>query len=111
MPASSWLHRCAAACLPASQLASQLASQPARPIAANQTAAASHCCQLNSCRLPCPASPPASHCCRRERVEAACREIGGQLVEAGQEARSSSIGSHKFSYSFLQRNWNSAWGE
>jgi len=44
-------------------------------------------------------------------VEAACREIGGQLVEAGQEARSSSLGSHRFSFSFLQRNWNSAWGE
>lgn len=47
----------------------------------------------------------------RARVEAACREIGGQLVEAGQEARSSSLGSHRFSFSFLARNWNSAWGE
>ncbi|KAL4438995.1 hypothetical protein ABPG77_006932 [Micractinium sp. CCAP 211/92] len=46
----------------------------------------------------------------KSRVEAACREIGGQLVEAGQEARSSSLGSHRFSFSFLQRNWNSAWG-
>jgi hypothetical protein len=44
-------------------------------------------------------------------VEAACREIGGHLVEAGQEARSSSLGSHRFSFSFLARNWNSAWGE
>lgn len=44
-------------------------------------------------------------------MEAACREIGGQLVEAGQEARSSSLGSHRFSFSFLARNWNSAWGE
>lgn len=43
-------------------------------------------------------------------MEAACREIGGQLVEAGQEARSSSVGSHRFSYSFLQRNWNQNWG-
>lgn len=51
------------------------------------------------------------HHCRRTRVEAACREIGGQLVEAGQEARSSSMGSHRFSFSFLARNWNSAWGE
>lgn len=46
----------------------------------------------------------------KARVEAACREIGGQLVEAGQEARSSSLGSHRFSFSFLARNWNSAWG-
>ncbi|PSC74677.1 ACT domain-containing ACR2 [Micractinium conductrix] len=46
----------------------------------------------------------------KARVEAACREIGGQLVEAGQEARSSSVGSHRFSYSFLQRNWNQNWG-
>lgn len=46
----------------------------------------------------------------KSRVESACREIGGQLVEAGQEARSSSMGSHRFSFSFLQRNWNSAWG-
>ena len=45
---------------------------------------------------PPPARPP-----RRARVEAACREIGGQLVEAGQEARSSSLGSHRFSFSFL----------
>lgn len=72
-------------------------------------------------RLPGPAAPcsltPAAptRCaapvCCRSRVEAACREIGGQLVEAGQEARSSSLGSHRFSFSFLQRNWNSAWGE
>lgn len=59
-------------------------------------------CLAPLCTLP---------CCRRSRVEAACREIGGQLVEAGQEARSSSLGSHRFSFSFLQRNWNSAWGE
>lgn len=54
---------------------------------------------------------PAHPAWRRARVEAACREIGGQLVEAGQEARSSSLGSHRFSFSFLARNWNSAWGE
>lgn len=56
-------------------------------------------------------APPARPTTRRARVEAACREIGGQLVEAGQEARSSSVGSHRFSFSFLQRNWGRAWGE
>ena len=65
--------------------------------------------------MPRSLSSPARHTCagcRRARVEAACREIGGQLVEAGQEARSSSAGgnTHRFSFSFLQRNWASAWG-
>lgn len=46
-------------------------------------------------------APAIYPCLHRARVEAACREIGGQLVEAGQEARSSSLGSHRFSFSFL----------
>jgi hypothetical protein len=46
-------------------------------------------------------------------VEAACREIGGKLVEAGGDASKTAqaLGAHRFSFSFLQRQWNSNWGE
>lgn len=49
----------------------------------------------------------------RYKVEAACREIGGKLVEAGGDPSKSAQalgGSHRFSFSFLQRQWNSTWG-
>lgn len=48
----------------------------------------------------------------RSRVEAACFNIGGKLVEPGQEERLavSAGGSHRFSFSFLHRQWNKGWG-
>lgn len=49
----------------------------------------------------------------RIKVEAACREIGGKLVEAGGDVAkgaAASLGAHRFSFSFLQRQWNSNWG-
>lgn len=48
---------------------------------------------------------------RRARVQTACQEIGGQLVEAGDEGVATSGGSFRFSFSFLSRQWSSAWGE
>eukprot|EP00887_Chlorella_sp_A99_P007539 scaffold28.g7539.t1 len=48
----------------------------------------------------------------RAKVECACLEIGGKLVEEGQEARTMSrqaLGSHTFSFSFLNRSgWSAA---
>ena len=52
----------------------------------------------------------------RAAVEAACREVGGQLVdcpEGGGRSRlslSSGSGSAKFSFSFLNRQWTAGWG-
>lgn len=52
----------------------------------------------------------------RVAVEAACREVGGQLVdcpEGGGRPRlslSSGAGSAKFSFSFLNRQWTAGWG-
>jgi hypothetical protein len=45
----------------------------------------------------------------RGLVETACNNVGGRLVEAGEEARSASEGNHKFSFSFLNRRWHSNW--
>lgn len=38
----------------------------------------------------------------KEAVERACRKVGGNLVEAGKESFSASLGSHRFSFSFLR---------
>ena len=47
----------------------------------------------------------------REKVEALCSQIGGKLVEVGEEERSLSPPSaHRFSFSFLHRKWQSGWG-
>lgn len=45
----------------------------------------------------------------RQAVEMACNNVGGRLVQAGEEARSASEGNHKFSFSFLNRRWHSNW--
>ena len=45
----------------------------------------------------------------RAKVEAACAQIGGKLVDAGDEERSASAGTHKFSFSFLTRQWGKGW--
>ncbi|KAL3142750.1 hypothetical protein ABBQ38_003051 [Trebouxia sp. C0009 RCD-2024] len=45
----------------------------------------------------------------RDKVELACKQIGGHLVEAGEEARSASSGQHRFSFSFLNRQWQKNW--
>ena len=45
----------------------------------------------------------------KDKVEAACKQIGGHLVEAGDEARSASSGKHRFSFSFLNRQWHKGW--
>lgn len=48
----------------------------------------------------------------RERVEDACVQIGGRLVEPGEEEKLaiSGSGSHRFSFSFLHRQWAKGWG-
>lgn len=47
----------------------------------------------------------------RQKVEALCSRIGGKLVEVGEEERSLSPAStHRFSFSFLQRKWQTGWG-
>ena len=45
----------------------------------------------------------------KQNVEEACKKIGGQLVEVGDEARSASIGQARFSFSFLNRQWHKGW--
>lgn len=45
----------------------------------------------------------------RDKVEKACQQIGGHLVEVGEEARSASSGQHRFSFSFLNRQWHKNW--
>ena len=45
----------------------------------------------------------------RDEVEKACQQIGGHLVEVGEEARSASSGQHRFSFSFLNRQWHKNW--
>lgn len=45
----------------------------------------------------------------KDKVEEACKQIGGHLVEAGEEARSASSGQHRFSFSFLNRQWHKGW--
>ncbi|KAK9829031.1 hypothetical protein WJX72_003510 [[Myrmecia] bisecta] len=45
----------------------------------------------------------------RAMVEAACSQIGGKLVESIEEERSASSGNHKFSFSFLNRQWTQTW--
>lgn len=45
----------------------------------------------------------------RQNVEEACKKIGGQLVEVGDEVRSASAGQHRFSFSFLNRQWHKTW--
>ena len=45
----------------------------------------------------------------REKVEAACSQIGGKLVAAGEERESASLGQSRFSFSFLSRNWSHGW--
>ena len=45
----------------------------------------------------------------REKVEAACSQIGGKLVAAGEERESASLGQSRFSFSFLSRNWSQGW--
>lgn len=46
-------------------------------------------------------------------VEEACRTIGGKLVESCSSVHSNTAlteGSHRFSFSFLDRQWRSTWG-
>lgn len=45
----------------------------------------------------------------RERVQAACADIGGRLVDPGDEQRATSEGTHRFSFSFLNRQWQAGW--
>lgn len=45
----------------------------------------------------------------RLNVEEACKKIGGQLVEVGDEVRSASAGQARFSFSFLNRQWHKNW--
>lgn len=45
----------------------------------------------------------------KDKVEEACKQIGGHLVEVGEEARSASSGQHRFSFSFLNRQWHKGW--
>ena len=45
----------------------------------------------------------------KNKVELACKQIGGHLVEVGEEARSASSGQHRFSFSFLNRQWQKGW--
>ena len=45
----------------------------------------------------------------KDKVEVACKQIGGHLVEVGEEARSASSGQHRFSFSFLNRQWTKGW--
>ncbi|KAL6767525.1 hypothetical protein ACKKBF_B35580 [Auxenochlorella protothecoides x Auxenochlorella symbiontica] len=40
----------------------------------------------------------------RTRIQEVCTRLGGNLVEAGQESQSSSLGSHRFTFSFLNRS-------
>lgn len=49
----------------------------------------------------------------REKVEAVCSQVGGRLVEVGDDDRSSLSPpdtAHRFSFSFLHRKWQSGWG-
>jgi hypothetical protein len=52
----------------------------------------------------------------RGAVEAACREVGGQLVDCPEGGGRPSLplshsgGSAKFSFSFLNRQWTQGWG-
>lgn len=65
--------------------------------------------QLDPSQLPLP--PRCAGC--RYKVEAACREIGGKLVEAAGDVSkaAAALGSaHRFSFSFLQRQWATNWG-
>lgn len=43
-------------------------------------------------------------------VEEACRTIGGKLVESADHGAPSSSGPHRFSFSFLDRQWRANWG-
>ena len=44
-------------------------------------------------------------------VEDACRMIGGKLVENSEHCgHASTIGDHRFSFSFLDRQWRFGWG-
>lgn len=45
----------------------------------------------------------------RMKVQQACQKIGGKLVEGMQDAKTA-LDQHHFSFSFLQRQWNSNWG-
>eukprot|EP00951_Prasinocladus_malaysianus_P048533 scaffold659597_cov52-Prasinocladus_malaysianus.AAC.1 len=48
----------------------------------------------------------------RQKVEEACHKIGGKLVQAGDDnGEQIKIGSgdHKFSFSFLNRQWHKEW--
>ncbi|KAK9860410.1 hypothetical protein WJX84_010817 [Apatococcus fuscideae] len=45
----------------------------------------------------------------RSKVEKACAQIGGKLVDAGEEEKTASAGTHKFSFSFLNRQWGKGW--
>jgi predicted amino acid-binding ACT domain protein len=48
----------------------------------------------------------------RERVQEACQSIGGRLVEVEDDGQGPPADSHRFSFSFsfLNRQWNTTWG-